>query len=278
MVARSWKILCSCLAVGATASLGAFAACGGTTGREGLTPPGGPDATADDGGVDIETGAFDAPIEYADRALPDVHAPSDAGAEAGPSLPDCPPFLPIDGMGHAVPVGAPNVDQVPAVLAADGGETFAPDGSVCATYPWLGSTAIDECVTSNAVNTVAWLPPCSWCVDAGSAVQGPGAGVPLRDLCFALYTCIMQSGCGQNVGTCLCGPDQAGCVNNPMGPCVTEELAALQYRTDSIQTALQNYEDPDPAFPGYCGSVLNALFQNADSYSCFPLADAGGHD
>jgi hypothetical protein len=245
----------------ATSALAGLA-CGGTTGRPEVASPaiaGGDDATiARDAGNDLEagvdsdatldasslyTGLFDVVIAYTDRELPDVQAAPEAGAdaEAGPGLPDCPPFLPVDSLAtlNVVSLGQ-ETDQVPAVYLSDGGIGFAPDGSVCATYPWFGTVALDECLTS--VNTGLsgsmvlpghLLPPCNWMVDAGVAAQGPGAGKSRYDLCMALYECAVRTRCFSQVASraelCFCGvADNAKCIANPTGLCLAEERAALE--------------------------------------------------
>jgi len=274
-----------CLAAAlAAAGAGVAFACGGTTGREGLTAvgPGTVDATvadSGDAGADsgLDAGDFDVPVLYADRALPDVEAPPEGGAaDASAGLPACPPFLPVRG-GQVVTIG--ERDQVPSVYAPDGSVTFAPDGSACASYGWLGSPAIDECVTGSGHTSGSgfiWLPPCNWCSEAGVALQGPGAGNQRYDLCMALYACIEKSGCGSNVGTCLCGTADptTTCQKQPPGPCATEEMAALEELSTSVQDALLNYTALGSGFLGNCGSTLNYVYVSGQNSGCFP--DAGG--
>jgi hypothetical protein len=272
--------------------------CGGTSGHEGLEQPvaGGTDSsvTADDGGTsfDLDAGAFDVTIDYTTRPLPDAVAPPDAGGgEAGYPWPTCAPFVPVDTSGNPVPIGT-EADQVPGVYVdggddggdggEGGGEVPAPDGSVCATYGWLGSPEIDDCLTSqfnDFQHDFPMLPPCNWCT--GTATTGPGAGVPLRTLCFNLYACAMRTGCGALPGpACLCGSANGpACILDAGGPCVMEELAALQANltSSSVQTALNSYTSLTPQAdnnPGYCGSALNFVFHNATALGCFPAADA----
>jgi hypothetical protein len=265
--------------------------CGGTTGREGLTEE------SDDGGtlLALDAGApgfvdqelpdtsvyVDASITYVDRVLPDVVAPVTAEAGATSPWPSCPPFIPTGPDGGPVPPGN-ELDQIPATYGEAGTSIPAAAGSPCATYPWLGATSVDACLTSSASGwgqgDFPLLPPCSWCADAGAASQGPGAGTPAHDLCMNLYTCAMRTGCGagQDPATCLCGTAAAAaCIVAPTGPCATEELAVLQYRSDSVEQALSNYTQIDPAFLGYCGSALNYVFQSARTNGCFALLDAG---
>ncbi len=277
------------------ALLAALAACGGTTGREllptsavhdGLDASGeGGDATTsgDDGGSNDATvqdnADFDVYIMYADRLLPDLGAPpptaaADAG-EAGVSYPwpNCPPFLPVRGR-EVVPLGMEQ-DQVPSDYGPDGGLVLAPDGSACASYGWLGSPAADDCeaMTVNVLDDFPQLPPCNWCVDAGFAVQGPNAGQSRYSVCLALYSCMVQSGCGANPVTCICGTESTmTCIKdpNPPGPCATLEMGSLEERPGSVEDALMNYTGVNATFLGVCGSRLNNVFYNASTGLCFP--------
>jgi hypothetical protein len=260
--------------------------CGGTTGREGLTEDGSDDAgllvALDAGALGLlDQGLFDTSVTYVDRVLPDVVAPVSAEAGATSPWPSCPPFIPTGPDGGPVPPGN-ELDQIPATYGEGGTSVPAAAGSPCATYPWLGATSVDSCLTSSASGwgqgDFPLLPPCSWCADAGAASQGPGAGAPAHDLCMNLYTCAMRTGCGagQDPATCLCGTAAAAaCIVAPAGPCATEELAVLQYRSDSVEQALSNYTQIDPAFLGYCGSALNYVFQSARTNGCFVLLDGG---
>jgi hypothetical protein len=283
--------------LGAASACFAFA-CGGTTGHEGLPQPEGGTATVD-GGLDA-TAVFDAPIMYADRELPDIVAPPDTGSAGGgdaglscppwaPVLCNGPPLDPETCHGNPSPYGS-ETDFVPAqyddagnVLVDDAGVVVLyPADSGCGSYPWLGSTDIDNCAGRNYMfEGIPILPPCNWCTDAGLAKSGPGQGQPRYGLCEDLYACMLRTGCAipypQN---CLCG--QGATTNNcmPTGPCAMEELAALQSESDpaSIQATLQLYfttatESSANPNHGYCGSILNAVFQGAISGMCFP--DAG---
>jgi hypothetical protein len=293
-------LVCAAVCVGGTV-LGI--ACGGTTGREGLTTQRGDAAvsTLTDAAVDgtvgsplqmgDDAGAFDVFIEYADRQLPEASAPpSDAGGEAGRPWPNCPPFLPVgaDGKpvnadGGTVPLDM-SLDQIPAAYDNTGSVIPAPDGSACASYGWLGSTAIDHCMTSGSNGTYIFLPPCNWVADGGVARAGPGAGHDVYDLCLDLYACMMRTGCvtitGGHGATCLCGDASANdCAMDPKGPCAVEELSALQCPRDSasIQLIFQHYKDPSSigvgTFQG--AATLNDVFQKALSLRCFSSLDGG---
>ncbi len=252
-------------------------ACGGTTGHETLPtgPVGAPDdATvdaADDGGSadaspadatlgdeSIYTGTFDVLIPNADRALPDVQAIPEAGEAAEGAVasgpPNCPPFIPVtvdDGGYHVVPLGQES-DQLPSDFAADGSVSFASPDSACATYPWLGSLATDDCVSMGGTSfggiTTPWLPPCNWAEEAGIATQGSGAGTSLRDLCLAYYECAIRTTCflpaDEAPGIlpilrCFCGlgVSAQACSLAPNGPCVEPMLAAFNLPDDPVKEA-----------------------------------------
>jgi len=276
---------------------GSGLACGGTTGREGLpdpSPDGGQDATValvETGGQDasLGTGAFDVTILYADVVLPDVAAPAAEAGEAGYPWPNCPPFLPIVGYGSdGAPVVLPPdaadlaIDQIPSAYDDAGQIVAAPDGSACAAYGWLGSVAIDQCTESNSSGTsFALLPPCNWCVDAGTAAAGPGIGSPRYELCIALYQCMMRTGCAARGNSyCICGTPSAesGCFVDAGGPCANEELAALEALPGSagVETAVKNFVNDPTAMGGTCGSGLNQVV-TADTFdtSCFPCGGIG---
>ncbi len=275
--------------------------CGGTTGHEGLpslaTGPGGDDAGADgtvqgdaDATVsaDLDAGWFDVGISYADRVLLDIGAPGDAGGgtaqdgSTGYPWPTCPPYAPIGPNGVLVTDPTQAIDLVPAqydnagnVLVNDAGIPVPfPDGGACGTYPWLGSQAADECVTSQSDFAYVVLPPCNWCVDAGTARQGPGAGLDRYDVCMKLYACMMKTGCGANghPAYCLCGDDNVHC--DAGGPCAQEELAALESPDPSaLSSTILNYKTLDPQTVGFCGHALNNVFSVGVQLGCF--TDAG---
>jgi hypothetical protein len=246
--------------------------CGGTTGKEGLTVPETPDSAP----PDLDAGLFDVDVPFADRVIPDV-TPVQVPDAASHPWPDCPTFLPVDGNGQVVDPndGGYWVDQVPSVAVDDAGTlAFAPDGSACATYPWLGSLAVDRCLTSNSGDTFIDLPPCNWAKGAGTAQAGTRAGSKREDLCYELYDCIVKSGCAvSNVAVCLCGPDTNAdvCSKNPAGACATEELAALELTDKEVGDALKDMTDT-VAHP--VAGKLNQMFQTAETYFCFG-ADGG---
>ena len=304
-------------------ALAALAHCGGTTGRDDSTPSGpdgGLDATVDaaaveDAGSDqsVYTNTFDVSIQYADQALPDVQAPPEgggAGSEAGLGVPNCPPFLWVDGYGKPVacdpasPISdCPSADNEAPADWSDGGEVLARDGSVCATYPWLGTAANDECLTGDLQGElVNDLPPCNWALEAGVATQGPAEGTSRYALCVQLYKCFMQTRCfaypkpngkglESNPIPCFCltpaeatsGSFSVSTCLAAQGPCFNEEIAALEApgndpgaQATYVQMnfiALGNSQ----VVAGTEGANLNQMFQDALSTGCIPecVLDAG---
>jgi hypothetical protein len=255
-------------AAGSIAYGAALFACGGTTGREGLTTP--------DASVAGDDGGFDAGIQYIDRLLPDLYvAPIEAaaGGEGGSAscAPDLPVLVPLDNSGNPVYDagfavnpdgsttytldGAPDVAlpglyfEVPAVWPVDGGdsgvEVPAPDGSACETQVWLGSPSCDFCVRNlggfagpvwSAYGENVFLPPCSDLANAGLAVAGPGASKPRLALCQAMYQCILSTQCfaeGQSAShqsgnACICKPGDDCTMVGPTGVCAAPIQAAAE--------------------------------------------------
>jgi hypothetical protein len=312
------------------AALGA-ASCGGTSGRENLPvaqsgsgsgaidateQPDGPSDDAGDAGtmdatVDMDADAtvtgiytdlFDVVIVYADRALPEAQAPQEGGVDGsmgtGGGMPNCPPWLPNPDLRSS---------QVPGDYGPDGGVIPALDGSPCATYPWLGSTAADDCVTANfnVISSatspgnphVALLPPCNWAVEAGVATGGVGAALNKSryDLCLDLYRCMIGTLCftavlgapprmaeGKfGITDCFCGRDDAGaeipiasCVNNPQGPCKEQEMAAFELLDSPANYAsvLSNLFHVGTGVPEWPSCLLNTevegLINSASTSGC----------
>jgi hypothetical protein len=268
--------------------------CGGTTGTEDLpavmtSNPAALDASIDSAvdatlGDTPDAGFFDVEITYTERTLPDVAAPTVTGdAAAGYPWPNCPPWVPVTFRGLVAPSYDMSYALIPAqyddagdVLVDDAGRAVPfPDGSACATYPWLGSTAADSCVANGATWNFSPLPVCNWCVDAGVTLQGPLSGQDRYGVCAQLYECMTRTGCGQNhsPGYCLCGLDEAHC--DAGGPCALEELSALESLSDPASLAMttSNYTGIDPQTPGNCGRALNAVFLTGVNGGCF--TDAG---
>jgi hypothetical protein len=252
-----------------------------------------PDGNSSDSSED--TGTFDVVIQYLDQSLPDIatNAPSGGdGGEGGSGYPwpNCPPFISVNGAGAPTPVGPGTFNEVPAAFsdASASGEVIAADGSVCATYGWLGSPAIDDCITENTGGslvgdiTLVEFPPCVWCEDAGVVAQGTQEGNSRYSVCLALYECIARSGCGSGalgVPSCLCGTENGPTCEmdpNPPGPCANEELASLEELPSEGVMALLYYQSDVNAgdFTGSCAGTLNALYANGRSYACFP-SDGG---
>jgi hypothetical protein len=287
------------LLLGGAAGTGAAAlafACGGTSGREDVPMMPGTDAGASDvtlaGDADLDATLYDVGF-VPDRMLPDIAPPPPPKEGGGGSQwpypwPQCPPWVDVTYKGvpsqcdGAAGCALELDNQAPAtfddagnlVLNDAGAIVPPPDGSPCGSYPWLGSTDIDNCVATWFANlpTISTLPPCNWCAEAGAAKAGPGAGSPRYDLCQQLYGCIVDSGCGQKTpGYCLCGPDTANC--DASGPCAAYELASLEtIPTDpGFSEVLANYASAIPSKPYFCGAALNDVFSTLTNSSCAPL-------
>jgi hypothetical protein len=286
-----------------TAATGAAAACGGTTGREGLPVSAGQDgssapgvdATVSDGpgsadASGLDAGTFDVLILYADQSLPDVGAASDAGTtEAGEGGPpwDCPTFIGVRRNGMPVVPGSPPARELPSVYDDAGNIVPAPDGSACATYGWLGSAAIDECGMGFSAAPFSELPPCNWCAEAGAAVQGKYAGEQRYFICQQLYDCMVRTHCAENPALsvyCLCGSETpTACANdpNPPGPCAEWELGSLEVSAQvsgALTQAILNYTDFNPGDVYFCAGTLNDLWENAAQEGCFPADEGGSGD
>jgi hypothetical protein len=300
------------------AALAGVAHCGGTTGQGGDSPTNivaidGGDATvsADAAGLDagadqsLYTNQFDVAIDFADQELPDIQAPPEGGSAGGPGgPPNCPPYILLDTDGGPVPFGYPGTvfDEVPSEYSGDGGIDFAPDGSVCATYPWLGSAAVDHCVVGapgkvgSAAKTggpYVILPPCNWALGAGTAVKGPMAGAQRYDLCMDMYECFVRTHCylerDNFAHNCFCGiPDTDPnfgdeCLASPQGQCLQEILAASEDNNDArgINDAFSNWQDTSNTGPGFEARFLEDLFSDipggCEPYACAAIGagDAG---
>jgi hypothetical protein len=297
------------LAAALSTAFGAWAwtGCGGTTGRDNGSPLTGtvsggasdpPQEPADatlpraiaDAGVDsavhdkdADEGLFDVIIPFADRALPDVHVPVDSGEAGGIPWPNCPRDLGIDSNGQPTSDYTVSALVVPAQYDKAGNAVPAPDGSVCATFPWLGHHDWTQCVRANIASNDTSLPPCNALVDAGNAKQGAGAGRPYYELCKELADCIVRTGCGLNANVsavCLCGEGNASqaCKRlNAPGPCRDQELAAMEINPNdpyAVDTAMANFFTL-VGLQFAAAGPLNQLYALGGSTGCFAPGDAG---
>jgi hypothetical protein len=288
-------------------------ACGGTTGREGDPAPTASevDATvAGDAGLQASVEAsviydaalFDVNIQYA--PFPDVAPREEAGASsAGDSgeYPNCPPWLPVDGMGNVLDADTLAYTFVPTEYTPDAG-VVAADGGPCATYAWLTGYDLACVAYQNSGDNADPFPPCNWAVGLGNAQAGPAAGSSRYDLCMSLYTCIQNSGCWRPhpgisgpvaLRGCFCGPadgGQDGCAAvppNPTGDChvaIEDAFEVPDLSSSSVKAILNNYEvDLIPNFasmnlgltaPDYASALLNVYSLAAQAIpSC--VVDAG---
>jgi hypothetical protein len=264
--------------------------CGGTTGTPAGASALGADLGADattaslleastvvDATTSVDAGTFDVALLYWDGTLPDISAPVTVmGADGGGGYPwpDCPPWIPVNARlkPMASVISGVTQEQLPAVYsdASDTGVAVAPDGSACASYGWFGSPSIDHCIALAppvGTNTlVPYFPPCNWCEEAGVVSQGTAEGESRYSTCLALYQCMQQTGCGTNPISCLCGDQSdntSACAMNqsPPGPCAAQELASLELLPNGAGLgAIANYTVIPAGSPGYCASVLNAIY------------------
>jgi hypothetical protein len=296
-------------ATGSVSCVAALIACGGTTGREGLsTPDAGDDATVDVG------------IQYIDRPLPDLYvAPIDTGGggEAGVwpgCAPDLPVYVPEKNVPtpHGVQVEVEydagfiiNADgslpdglwapfEVPAVWVDGGGEVPVPDGSACGTQVWFGSAACDECIKEQCGGTLgndpwygaygaaAMLPPCSDMEEAGVAVAGPMATRSRLTLCQTAFNCIVSSQCyASGTDGCYC---DSGCTTaGPNGVCGPQIQAALEVQGSTPAETTQKVANlfgqiVPPNVAGHGGASLGVIVSCINS-NCVPscTGDAGSH-
>jgi hypothetical protein len=137
----------------------AFAACGGTTGREDAPAPAAtetPDATL--GGGDpfrLEGGStFDVVIQYADQMLPDIQAPdtgsANGGDGAGPVPTGCAPNIPYDDAGNVMilPTDAGIGYLLPVALSDAGQLYFVPTVASWGAAEYDGGVAVPASPTS----------------------------------------------------------------------------------------------------------------------------------
>jgi hypothetical protein len=216
----------------------AWAGCGGSTGREGLPPlaappdaappdatrpdavapdAAAPDAAAmrdADAGVDatqsdVDQGWFDVIIPYADRDLPDVHAPVDSGAVAvdtgapdagAPDSTACIPFnnnLPLpDG---AVPVGCSATEQ-----------KFVDKSVACYTC-LINGLCLDDLTFLDMGNECGDL--------TGNAKSGDRAGFSNTSNCLRAIDCILATSCAMSdPAACYCGTLQGSACQTSTSP------------------------------------------------------------
>ena len=290
--------------------------CGGTTGQpdmpkpmpgastdatipETSVSPAG-DARGSSPGADADDGTFDVVIPYANRIVPEAHAPTEAAVLDWPA---CAP----DVCGTASDPSQVTADSgwtsdygncanfaLPAVYDDGGVPVPAPPGSVCATHAWLGHKEWDDCLRGLGGPNVGYappanytLPPCHQLVDAGNAMTGLGAGQSLFALCQQVVTCIEQTGCAETHPTpgtvaptaadaCLCGKGVgvAACELDASGPCKNQVLAAMGLGPNGIVEAIGHSNDvTTPQYVGF--GVIYADYKTLNQVCSDVVLEAG---
>jgi hypothetical protein len=259
-------------ALSAAAALLAFA-CGGTTGHEGLPTPGDEsgdmtmsDASGPDPKLDART--FDVDIVYADRVLPDVHAPPESGsgasdgggaeaaakgglapctsAEAG--LTDC-----VSCQGNAAGICTPTEAQFVQydidnkLVTAPGSDTSSADSGAGPKSP-ATETCYECLVAWSCIDDTVHGDTGNECEDnSGPYAYGimDNGFVSTPAMCEAVLSCILGSGVGATqcaattTGECYCGTDPnttcaSGTFSAPVpagvnGVCATQIAAGLGF-------------------------------------------------
>ena len=280
--------------------------------NEGAADDGGaPDGTLGEGAGD-DDGSFDAGIQYANparlaaalEAAAAVAVPEGGSIEAAPpppwaSWPNCSQDSYVDNAGrkHEVPddSGAcatfdwtPTFDSGIAAPADDSGAVAQP---LCQrsvqTEAGLRPPTCDECIrcSLSGVLTQGVFPPCSDLPREGGAVaaQGPGAGIPLFDLCATLFVCVSTSGCTGNgpqdpnatVGNCYCGTAMGeDCLSGKAnGICKTAIEAAFQAGPSVSPTDISGNLTDLTVPESHAAAEVLGLYQSAltgNCAMCFP--------
>ena len=287
---------------------GAFAGCGGTTGRDDAPSPAvdlssasvdaGTDATLNDAAKEEPVDAgFDVDIQYADAArLPHFAPMPEGGAEAGVAPWDLWPACTPDGINPAT--GDVILDDAGMELLFDGVTT--PDGSSpvvdyegqCATFVWTTSAACDQCIRLFQYDDPTadqYFPPCSDLTRDASAPNalaagGPGKGALKFQLCAQMYLCILNyfssnpsdqlyidAFCGRGNSTQNC---EFGDASGPCQGIMEEALESTDKQAIVNGTTLQTQ-----GTPGNEGREVNRLLQSviSEGSACIGICfgDAG---
>jgi hypothetical protein len=245
--------------VAATGTLAGLAACGGTTGREGLPTFGddsGPDVTvipSDAATPDLDSAAVDVTILYADRELPDVGTIPDADSD-GDAMMDTDALVPCTASHptHCVQCGG-NLTGAPGT---DGG-----NGGLC-------TPTEAQFVAFDIASGRATAPG----PDPGFPPPPPDAG-PAPATCYA---CLLQSGCiddtvfgdygfeceddDAGAGTIEVGYTAAACesvIHCTLGSSCTGAGAGCYCGTAPVATTCQGNPAPGP-INGACAAIIAA--------------------
>jgi hypothetical protein len=269
------------------------------------------DGAAPDGTLTDEAGddgSFDAGIQYANparlaaalEAAAAVAVPEGGSVEAAPpppwaSWPNCKQDtkvgrdeVPDDSGVCPTFEWTPTFDSGIAAPADDSGVVVLP---LCQrpvqTEAGLRPLTCDECIrcSLSGVSTQGVFPPCSDLPREGGAVaaQGPGAGIPLYDLCAALFVCVSTSGCtgdgpqdpNATVGNCYCGTAMGeDCLSGKAnGICKTAIEAAFQAGPSVSPTDISGNLTDLTVPESHAAAEVLGLYQSAltgDCATCFP--------
>jgi hypothetical protein len=288
-----------------------FAACGGTTGRDGIA--GNPalfeagadaaldavssDATVEDASA-LDAGAeYDVTIQYADAArLPHFDG-------SGMALPDA-----GDGATEAQAPGANwpacACDSVDPISQAD----IPSDSGTCPTFVWTRNRSCDNCARMDGCGPSQYtFPPCcdlgrDPTVASNLSQNPPRPGVLRFELCADLYDCVTRNfhpdtntlpaqDFSVQIHTVYCGNvTQQDCLSKgPNGPCkdkveaafesqdVSKILANLTVNSSTAKSAGLAPEGPEVFATVYCiqSQGFTSLTDPANCYpACFGQADA----
>jgi hypothetical protein len=244
--------------VASTGTLAGLAACGGTTGREGLPTfgdDGGSDVTvipSDATTPDLDSGPADVTILYTDRELPDVGTIPDAG-------PDGDAMMDPDAL-------VPCTTSHPTHCVQCGGNLIGVEGTAEGGNGGLCTPTEAQFVAFDIANGRATAP-------------GPDPGFPPPDAGPApatCYACLVQGGCiddtafgdmdheceddDAGAGTLQVGYTAAVCesvINCTLGSLCTGARAACYCGTAPVATTCQGNPAPGP-INGACAAVIAA--------------------
>jgi len=268
--------------------------CGGTTGREGLPPltepsSSAPEATAPDGGeaeasldaTSQDDTAFDVTITYADRFLPDVSPPPEAGPDEGTADAGLQPCTSarqtgcvecqgnVTDAGDAAPPGpcTPTEALLVAYDIAEGTATApGPDPDASCYACLVASGYIDDNIFMDSQQECGDLP-------SESFTAGNGNIESYQAACLDTLRCILTTHCSvpvpdaglmADVSNCYCGPGggtamqckQKGPATN--GACKTAETNGFPYDPSDSMDIVNQFNTTS-----YPSGIANTIFVQA---------------